>query len=88
MPLRYGCYVWNRLINLELDPGIGISLQKTVIGEIQLKPLLFYVVFSSQDPPSLPRPPNTGCCLVAKEIHKATKGSLGHPGWMGGTIYL
>lgn len=34
MPLRYGCYVWKRLINLELDPGNGISLQKTVIGEI------------------------------------------------------
>jgi len=34
MPLRYDCYVWKGLINLELDPGIGISLQKTVIGEI------------------------------------------------------
>lgn len=78
--------MWKRLINLELDPGIGISLQKTVIGEIHEAFGVLRCDFISGS--TIPGPPNTGCCLVAKEIHTATEGSLGHPGWMGGTIYL
>lgn len=45
--LKYGCYVWKLLISSKLKPGIGISLWKTVIGEIHETFVVLRFVFIS-----------------------------------------